>query len=168
MSAARDCLPWSRALVGRSAFVATVCLAVGGVVGYALAHEPAPPGSSSHAAPAASDGPEAAGPAELALLAPLRVGDSLDGCVVARIDAVHDGRLVVHCSLGAAPVQLYVTRASPDAPPAPATSGRYAVYYSASGPASADGARLASSLARVLDAHASEPGPDGLRGFSPR
>ena len=166
MTASDEPLQWGKGLLARAALAATVCLAVGGGVGYALTHEKAPSRNSDHEGESSPQGPPAAGPAELALLAPLHVGDMVDGCAIARIDAVHDGRLALHCTLGDAPIELDVTLASPDSPPAPATSGPYAVYYSAGKATAADAARLAGSLARTLDANASQPRPPGLAPFA--
>lgn len=172
---ADDVSRWSAALLGRAAFVSAVCLATGAIAGYALTHEPGPQRSSARSAPSATRDPGAplpAGPTELALLAPLRVGSSLgDSCVIARIDAVTGGRIALRCAQGQARpavIELDVTLASPDAPPPPATSGRYAIFYSADRAQSADAARLAAALARVLDAHAADPPPPGLTAFAAR
>ena len=157
---------WSWPLVRRSARITTVCLLVGGGIGYAMTHQPASSRRSTDGNERAGPKqPPTAGPAELALLAPLEVGGSLEDCAVSRIDAVHDGRLAVVCTLGSASIELDVCMASAEAPPAPATSGPYAVYYSAEPSASANATRLALALAQLLDTHVSEPRPDGLAPF---
>jgi hypothetical protein len=104
-----------------------------------------------------------AGPAELAMIAPLNVDSKIGDCKIRRI-AVDDGTLAVTCGRGAAAVTLQVALLSPGSPPPPATSGRYAVYYSAARSAG-DLSPLCVALAHVLDANASVPPAPGLRAF---
>jgi hypothetical protein len=104
--------------------------------------------------------------AELTLLAPLHEGSELAGYAVEHIGPVHDGAIRIECKRGETAVKLDVFLASPDAPPPPAQSGRYAVYYTAPA-ATQDGARVSAALASVLDANASAPGPTGLLPFHP-
>jgi hypothetical protein len=156
---------WSWALLRRSTVAAMVCLWVGGAIGYALTHQAAPSSSSTTAGEPPHPRRPPAGAAELALLAPLLVGGSLEDSVISRIDAVTEGRIVLICTRGGKSIELDVMLASADAPLPPATSGRYAVYYSAGASSSGDESRLAVALAHVLDTHASEPGPAGLTPF---
>jgi hypothetical protein len=168
LTAGGDRVQWSWPLARRSAWVAALCLLVGGGLGYTTTHQPAPKRPGNRDEPRQPEEPPAAGPAELALLAPLEAGRSLDDCAISRIEAVCDGKIAVVCAVGSATIELDVWLASPTAPPAPATSGPYAVYYSAEPSASASASRLALSLARVLGTHASQPRPDGLTPFRSR
>jgi hypothetical protein len=165
---------WSLGLVVRAAGVAGICLSTGATLGYVAAHEKIPVRPRAQArgaipeAPASrpTEEPVAAGSAELALLAPLQAGSTLEDFTVDRIDAVSDGSIRVVCTRGAASIQLYVALASGDAPPAPATAGHYAVYYGPSD--SPDGARLSAVLARVIASNPSAAVPPGLSPFPRR
>ncbi|TKC99120.1 hypothetical protein [Polyangium fumosum] len=118
---------------------------------------------SSRPAPA----PRPAGPAELALVAPLAPGSTLDGFAVREIRAVQDGVLMLVCEKDRAVVRLSVALAVDDGPTPPAFAGRYAVFYSARGSDPADGERLAKALAAILEKHPDVPVPPGMTSFVP-
>ncbi|MDI1431122.1 hypothetical protein [Polyangium sorediatum] len=118
---------------------------------------------SSRPAPA----PRPAGPAELALVAPLAPGSTLDGFAVREIRAVQDGVLTLVCEKDRAAVRLSVALAVDDGPTPPAFAGKYAVFYSARGSDPADGERLAKALAAILEKHPDVPVPPGMTSFVP-
>jgi|GEM_PF-2757235 len=144
---------WSSGLVAKVVFMALVALGVGAALGYVLTHErgPSRPKSVKPASPA--------GPAELALIAPLAVGSTVDGYELRTVDAVHDGVEVLTFARGASIVRIEIAL---DSPEAPATAGRYAVFYSlADGSVpEADGQMLAKTVAAALQREA--PTPAGL------
>jgi hypothetical protein len=160
----------------RAVTASTVCLLAGAVLGYAVSHERGSdrPRSPRDVASAPSGTtlsvPSAAGPSELALVAPLASGSPFEGYVVERVDAVYDGTVgvvLVRENEGHS-VRLDVALASPSAPQAAATAGAYAVYYSVRGAPSGDGERLALALARLLATGGDRPPPRGLGAFHDR
>jgi hypothetical protein len=167
-------VPWSLPLVGRAIFAAGVCLLTGAVAGYAVSHErgpdrAAPPASSSvqEGAPggAPRTTPSPAGPAELALVAPLAPGAELEGYTVKRIDAVFDGTVGVLLERGPDRVRLDVAMAGPDSASGNrvgAAAGTYAVYDRVEGAPTDDGERVAKALARILADGIPRPAPPGL------
>jgi hypothetical protein len=165
MTAASDRIAWSWSLVRRVAVASVVCLAAGGAVGYAVSHERGPSSSSS-----SSPGPvprSQAGPAEQALVDPLRVGSSLEDYSVESIEAVHAGTMGVVVTRSGETVRLEIALADPVSPPPPGPAGRCAVYVDVHGPPPADGERLAQALARIVSSHPSVPPPPGLAPFAP-
>ncbi|MDI1445230.1 hypothetical protein [Polyangium sp. 6x1] len=122
-----------------------------------------PPVVSSRPAPP----PRPAGPAELALVAPLAPGDTLDGFTVREILAVQDGVLTLVCAKDRALVRLSVALAADGGPAPPAVAGKYAVFYSARGSDPAVGERLAKALAAILEKHPDVPVPPGMTSFVP-
>jgi hypothetical protein len=155
---------WSLRGLARAAGIAAVSLAAGAAAGYAVSHEPAPPGPG--AAALRADRPRA-GAAERAIMAPLREGSPLaEGFAIEHVDAVRDGVLAVGCRKGDARVRLDVALAAVGGPQAPATAGPYAVYYATFGATQAEGERLAVALAGVLATHSALPVPAGLGPFT--
>jgi hypothetical protein len=156
---AKDDAPdaWSARGVARAAVIAAVAWGAGAAAGYALAHEPAPHENG----PSPSSGN--AGQAELAILAPLREGSTLDGYDVTQIHRVHDGVLSISCRTTRAGVRLDVGLASAKGAMPPAVAGRYAVFYAlGTGATSDDGEHLAQALAKILETNANAPTPPGL------
>jgi hypothetical protein len=147
---------WSREVVARGVVIACVALGVGGALGWLVAHEPAP--RETPRAPA--------GDAELALVAPLRVGAALGTYRVDAIDAVVGGALRVTCSRGTSVVRLDVALRSDAGPEAPATAGPFAVFYSSPDGDAPAAEALAKALAGVIGKNA-EAAPPGLAPFAP-
>jgi hypothetical protein len=109
-----------------------------------------------------------AGPAELALIAPLVPGGALLDFAVREIRAVDRGRLRVVCVKDKAVVRLDVALLDPEGVLPPASAGRYAVFYSLRGATPEDGERLAHKLARVIEPNAAKgPPPPGMTTFTP-
>lgn len=129
----------------------------------------AAPGSSGNEGPSGADAPPPpASSAELAIVAPVAVGSKLEGWTVAAIHGVDHGTLEIVCEKGSARVALSVALAAAGGPEPPASTERYAVFYSLRGATGEDGERLAKALARVLDANRAAPAPSGLEPFVPR
>ncbi|MRG90758.1 hypothetical protein [Polyangium spumosum] len=120
----------------------------------ALSARPAPP-------------PRPAGPAELALVAPLAPGSSLDGFTVREILAVRDGVLTLVCEKDRSVVRLSIALAADDGPTPPAVAGKYAIFYSARRGDPAEAERLAKALAALLEKHPDVPAPPGMTSFVP-
>ncbi len=151
---------WTLAAVARAATIAAIAAGTGAALGYLVAHEPAPP-PRRQAPPAAAPAPE------LALLAPLREGGALGGFDVAEIHPIgDDGVLRLVCRKRRSAVRLAVALATDGGAPPAATAGRYAVYFTLENGDPADGERLASALAAVLQANAAVPVPPGLGGLT--
>ena len=108
-----------------------------------------------------------AGPNELALVAPLVVGGSLDGCEVTEIQAIHRGVLNVVCRKERSTMRLWIALASDKGPEPPAKADKYAVFYSASGLEPAEAERLSKALAEIVGKHADVPVPKGMTEFVP-
>ena len=130
--------------IGNMLAISAFSLAIGGIFGYLLSHTPPPPATMNHAA----------GPAELAILAPLREGSQLAGFEIKTIEAVHDNALSLLCTRGNETVRLDITLGGSD--PA-ATAGRYRIFYSRG-----DGRLLAKALAEILTTHLADAVPSGL------
>ncbi len=125
---------------------------------------PAPaPSGSARSNPAVAP----AGPNELALVAPLVVGGSLDGCEVTEIQAIHRGVLNVVCRWERSTMRLWIALASDKGPEPPAKADKYAVFYSASGIEPAEAERLSKTLADIVAKHADVPVPKGMTEFVP-
>lgn len=150
---------WSLATLVRAVVVASIAVGIGAGLGYLVAHQPAP-----KLAPAGAAQPHPAGPAELAVVAPLRPGDALADFEVTAILAVDAaGALRVACEQGEAGLTLEVTLATDTGPPPPARAGRYAIFYALRvGATHEQGQRLAAALAAVLAANAETPIPPGM------
>ncbi len=172
--------PWSLPLVGRAVFAAGVCLLAGAVAGYAVSHERAPDGAARPPSSSVQEGapggaprttPSPAGPAELALVAPLAPGAELEGYTVRRVDAVFDGTVGVVLERGPDRVRLDVAMAGPDGARGDrvgAAAGTYAIYaidvvnHTVDGAPAEDAERVAKALAGILTGGAPRPAPPGL------
>ncbi len=120
------------------------------------------------------DGVPAFGPpateAELAVLAPLRIGSLLDDWIVEGIDAVTDGALVVHLLRDRSRMNLDISLTEGATALPPAVAGPYAIYVTHTVGERARGTvglSLAESLGRVLSANLAVPVPPGLRAYTP-
>lgn len=121
-------------------------------------------------------GPEAAasarvappGAEELSLIAPLTRGADLGGFTIRDVRGVERGSMLLVCAKGSAVVRLEVALATDDGPAAPATAGRYAIFYSLRGAAPEDGERLAKKLAEVIKGHPDVAPPKGMTPFAPK
>jgi len=95
--------------------------------------------------------------AEQAVIAPLAVGSTLDGWRVNTIQATDSGHLSILVSeidQSKGGLELQIFLASPVGPPAPATAGRYAIYYR--------GGRYDPAVAKVLAALAEVVGKNDV------
>ncbi len=126
-------------------------------------------GPSGSSKPASSAAPtnQPAGPEELALVAPLVVGGSLDGFEVTEIQAIHKGVLNVAVRKERVTVRLWIAVDSEKAPKPPAVAGKYAVFYSVRSGDPAEAERLAKALAQIVEKHADIPPPKGMTEFVP-
>jgi hypothetical protein len=123
--------------------------------------------SPGNTLPGASDPPpRPANAAELALLAPVAPGQKLSDFDVREVRGDR-GLIDVVCEKGAARVVLSVALFAKDGPTPPASTSRYAVFYSVRGATPEEAERLASALAAVLD-KSTAPVPAGLGPFVPR
>ena len=104
---------------------------------------------------------------DLALIAPLRPGATLDGFTLAAIDPVADGVMTIHLRRGDTRVRLMLALAATDSPPAPVSVGRYAIFYSATKEDGATADGLAKQLAEVVGKNENAAAPLGLGPFRP-
>lgn len=155
---------WSLATLLRAGIVASIAVGVGAGLGYLIAHQPPP-----NLARTGPTQPHPAGPAELAVVAPLRPGDALADFEVTAILAVDaTGVLRVACEQGEAGVTLEVSLATDTGPKPPARAGRYAIFYALRiGATHEQGERLAAALAAVIGANADTPIPPGMAAHAP-
>jgi hypothetical protein len=130
-------------------------------------------GFSAHANPRPSASarrppPEPSGE-ELALLSPLAVGAELAaGFKVRAIHGVDDGALRVVCAKDEAVVRLLVALVDPEGAAAPATAGKYAVYYALRNAVPEDAEKLAQALGKLLQNHQEAAPPRGMSKFVPQ
>jgi hypothetical protein len=112
--------------------------------------------------------PKPAGPAELALIAPLAKGSDLGGFEVQEIAGVDEGTMRVVCAKEKAVVRLYVALADEDGAPAPATAGKFAVFYAAHGATPEDAERLSKKLASMIGSNTGAAVPAGMTTYTPK
>ncbi len=128
---------------------------------------PAPPvaliGAPSTSTPPPAP-PPPAGPIELAIFAPIVVGSTSKGWKIEAISAVHEGVITVRFveEKGRGVVDLFIAASTDEGPTPPATTGPYAIFYSARRALPEDGDRLAGVLARAIEKNKSAPVPPGL------
>ena len=84
------------------------------------------------------------------------------------IDAVEEGTLRVVCGKGKGVVRLFVALADENGAAAPATAGRFAVFYAVRGVLPEDGEKLAKKLAEVIGANTGAAAPAGMTTFKPK
>lgn len=125
------------------------------------------PASSSRPAPTALPPAQPAGAEELALVAPLVVGSKLGTHEITKIHAIHKGVLEVHCRHERSQVRLSIALFSEKGPAPPAQADKYAIFYSVRGGDSAEGERLAKSLAEIVEKHSDVAVPKGMTEFVP-
>jgi hypothetical protein len=150
------------------AAVFAVVLAIGAL---AAVFAPKAPTGAPGAADRSDEPPPSAAPldpAEAAIVAPLTSGSDLAGYKVREIQGVKEGVMRVVCAKDQAIVRLQIALAADEGPSAPATTGRYAVFYSAKGTSPQEGERLAKALAKILEGNAAKPPPAGLAPFKPK
>jgi hypothetical protein len=104
----------------------------------------------------------------MAVIAPLARGSSLGGWEVLRVEGTDRGALRVVCVKERAVVRLYIALATDGGPAAPATAGRFAIFYSLRDATPEEGERLATELAAVIKKNGDVPPPAGLTAFEPR
>jgi hypothetical protein len=154
--------------------VPTVCAAavvVAGALVEIRRHEVRPgAGASATAREAESAAPplKPAGPAELALVAPLAKGSDLGGFEVREISAVEEGTMRVVCAKERAVVRLYVALADEEGALPPATAGKFAVFYAARGATPEDAERLSKKLAGVIGLNTGAAAPAGMTTYKPK
>ncbi len=134
---------------------------------------PAPIPAASASAPSTTTPPpprpaKPAGPAELALVAPLAKGSDLGGFEVQEIDGVEDGTMRVVCAKDRAEVRLFVALADEEGALPPATAGKLAVFYGARGAPPEDAERLAKKLADVIVHNQGAAVPEGMTTYKPK
>ena len=131
---------------------------------------PTPSSQFAGGATSTETGPSvrAANQQELALIAPVAAGQKLEGFDVVEVRGVTDGGLDVVLRKGAARIVLTVALLQQGGPEPPASTDRYAVFYSLRGAEPADAERAAKALANVLGTHRETPPPPGLGPFVPR
>jgi hypothetical protein len=144
---------WSRRGLVRAAVIAVVLLATSFAFGLWV--------SRDH-----GRGPMPISDAEAALIAPLKAGAALEDYQVREVHGVTHGYERLVCTRGAGVVQLDVALAGDTR--APATAGRYAIFYSLKDAPDADGQKLAKALAAIVLTHAENPPPPGMTVFTPR
>ncbi len=141
---------WSLRGLARAAAIGAVALGAGAAAGYAVSHERGPGSASSSASPPAR---AAAGPVELAVIAPIAPGAAIAGYTVDFVRAIGpEGQITIECSRGAARARIELARLAAGAPDPPAKAGPYAVYYGGGAPPG-DGERLARAVAAVVADH---------------
>ncbi|MEP7123743.1 MAG: hypothetical protein ABJE95_22635 [Byssovorax sp.] len=144
--------------------------AVGSTIAVRRMNQPAPAasvaliGAPSAGTPPPAAPPPPAGAAELAIFAPIVVGSTSKGWKIEAISAVHGGAITVRFveEKGRGVVDLFVTATSDEGPTPPATTGPYAIFYSARRALPEDGDRLAGVLSRAIEKNKSTPVPPGL------
>ena len=162
----------SRTRVARALVLTMLAAAaVGTTVAVRRMNQPAPATAASVAligAPSGSAPPPAppppAGPIELAIFAPIVVGSTSKGWKIEAISAVHEGAITVRFieEKGRGVVDLFIAASTDEGPTPPATTGPYAIFYSARRALPEDGGRLAGVLARAIEKNKSAPVPPGL------
>ncbi len=126
-----------------------------------------PPVPSATAARSVERPPPPAGPAELALIAPLTVGGALGDFTVREVQAVQKGVLNIVCVKDRSTVRLWIALGSENGPQPPAEADKYAIYYSVRNADSSDAERLAKALAEIVGKHSDVPVPQGMTEFVP-
>lgn len=111
--------------------------------------------------------PREAGPAELALVAPLVKGGKLLDYTVLAIYGVERGGLTVVLGKEKALVYLTVAMASDAGPLAPAVVGPYAIFKSILNAPAEEAERLQGAFGEILRANVAVPAPPGLATFQP-
>ncbi len=106
-------------------------------------------------------------PQELAIFAPLKMGEKLLDYDVREI-RVQRGTIEVVCEKDKGRAVLSVAKLGSDGPPPPASTDKYAVFYSLRSAPPEDGERLTAALAKLLQSNQSTPIPAGLEPFVPR
>ena len=104
----------------------------------------------------------------MALLSPLAPGAKLGDFELVELHGVDGGVIEIACRKGSARIVLTVGLLASGGPSPPASTDRYAVFYSLRGAAPEDGERVAKALAAVLEANRAVPPPPGLGPFVPR
>lgn len=150
----------------------TAALAIGAALALGACSD-APPSSGSASAPSGSAAspevpPRPASAAELAIVAPAAPGGKLEDYEIREVRGVNKGTLEVHCEKGGARVVLTIALAAEGGPAPPASTERYAVFYSLRGATPEDGDRLARALAALLKKNAAAAPPAGMGSFVPK
>ena len=127
-------------------------------------------GAPSAGTPPPAPRPPPAGPAELAIFAPIVVGSTSKGWKIEEISAVHEGSIQVRFveEKGRGVVDLLVAAPSEDGAAPPVTTEHYAIFYSARRALPEEGERLAKVLARAIEKNPTAPVPPGLAPYSAR
>jgi hypothetical protein len=108
-----------------------------------------------------------AGPAELALVAPLKKGSKLLDYEVRSITGVEGGVIWVMVKKEETVVYLTIALTAGATSLAPLTVGPYGIYTSALQPPPGDQERLGAALLEVLKANVAAPVPPGLSKYTP-
>ncbi len=127
----------------------------------------APPEPTSSNAPPRPLPP--AGPAELALLAPLVVGQEIETWKLSELSAVDEGtiHLIFSAPKGRSKIEILVALADDQGPSPPIVVGRYALFYSVKRVMQSEGDALARAVAKRLEKNKDLPPPPGLAPYHP-
>jgi hypothetical protein len=123
--------------------------------------------SGSNTAPPEAP-PRAASAAELAIIAPAAPDAKLEDFDIREVRGVARGTMEVHCEKGATRVVLSIALVVEGGPVPPASTDRYAVFYSLRGATPEDGERLAKALAALLKKNGAAAVPPGMGPFVPK
>jgi hypothetical protein len=110
-----------------------------------------------------------AGPVELALLAPLTVGETVEGWKLKELSAVDEGaiHLVFGAEKGRSRIEIVIALADDQGPAPPIVVGRYALFYSVKRVMQSEGDALARAVAKRLEKNKDLPPPPGLSPYHP-
>jgi len=133
-----------------------------------VASAAAAPSSAARTTATDDTPPRPASAAELAILAPAAPGGSLEGFDLRAVRVSGRGVVELLCEKASAHVTLYVAALVEGGPAPPASTDRYAVFYSLRGATPEDGERLSTALAKLLQENRAVPPPPGLGPFVPR
>jgi hypothetical protein len=120
-----------------------------------------PPGLPIMPAGTEAPPPKQAGPAELALVAPLKVGSSIEGYDVLAVYGIENGNVWVVVGKGEHTGYFAVAKSGPGVP-APFTAGPYSVYYALGQFSGEDAMRLIGAFNPMIKANVAVPVPPGL------
>lgn len=131
------------------------------------------PAGSAQGEPVSSNPPPRplppAGPAELALLAPMVVGEEIETWKLKELSAVDEGaiHLVFAAPKGRSKIEILIALADDKGPTPPIVVGKYALFYSVKRVMQSEGDALARAVAKRLEKNKDLPPPAGLAPYHP-
>ena len=132
-----------------------------------------PPAHSSLAEPVSSNPPPRvlppAGPAELAVVAPLTAGSEIDTWQLKELSAVDEGaiHLIFAPQKGRGRIEVLIALNDDQGPTPPMVVGRYAIFYSVKRVMQSEGDALARAVAKRVEKNKDLPPPPGLAAYHP-